>query len=261
MDIVKFTETIFTQEGKKGVLTPDDNGYYPMVIGALNTYNSAGEYYTAEQALQLFEGSSQLMRRIKNGSLYAEVGHPKRVPGMSLEQFYNRIIQVDETNVCGHISEVHLDFSYGKNNPKFNNSEMIGILGKVKPAGPKANALQLALENPKQNAAFSIRGLTENKFKNGRTERMLTNIITWDFVLEPGIQAACKAHTPGLEDISIESMSVSEVLDTIVDKSILRKVLKHNISHVALEDNKHMYLDILKQMEKSNNRDNKLSKW
>jgi hypothetical protein len=260
MDIVKFTETIFSSNNKKGILTPDSDGYYTVTLGALNTYNSAGEYYTAEGALQLFENSSYLMRRIKNGSLYSELGHPKKQPNMSMSEFYNRVITIDETNVCGHISEITLDFNFGKNNPKFNNPDMIAIIGKVKPAGDKANSLQLALENPKQNAAFSIRGLTENKYRNGRVERILTNIITWDHVIEPGISIACKAHTPGLENISTEELVVKEVTDVIVDKNILKKVLNNNIVNIATEDSRELYRDILRKIER-NDKVNKLSSW
>lgn len=261
MDVVKFTETIFSSNAKSGILTPDANGYYTIVLGALNTYNSAGEYYTAEGALQLFENSSHLMRRIKNGSLYAELGHPKKQTDMTMEAFYQRIITIDEGNVCGHIAELSLDFSYGKNNPQFNNPDMIAIIGKVKPAGSKATALQLALENPKQNAAFSIRGLTENKYKNGRVERILTNIITWDHVIEPGISVACKAHTPGLEAISTENLLVTELTDTIVDRTILTKVLKNNMStQFATEDSRTLYSDILKGLE-GKVKTNKLAAW
>jgi hypothetical protein len=260
MEVVKFTETVFSDNSKKGILTPDSDGYYTIVMGALNTYNSAGEYYTAEGALQLFENSSHLMRRIKNGALYAELGHPKKSPEMSMEHFYNRIITIDETNVCGHIAELSLDFNYGKNNPKFNNADMIAIIGKVKPAGSKASALQLALENAKQNAAFSIRGLTENKYKNGRVERTLTNIITWDHVIEPGINVACKAHTPGLEAISTESLVIQELANTTIDKTILKKVLSNNLTRIATEDNKALYSDILSKMGNSE-KVNKLSSW
>lgn len=261
MDVIKFTETIFSNNSKIGILTPDSDGYYTIILGALNTYNSVGEFYTAKGALQLFENSSHLMRRIKSGSLYTELGHPKKQPNMTMESFYQRIITIDESNVCGHISEINLDFNYGKNNPQFNNSEMIAIIGKVKPAGSKANALQLALENPKQNAAFSIRGLTENKFKNGRVERILTNVITWDHVIEPGISIACKAHTPGLENISTENLIVTELTDSIIDRTILKKVLQNNmLTQFATEDNRTLYNDVLKSIE-SYTKTNKLSSW
>jgi hypothetical protein len=33
-----------------------------------------------------------------------------------MENFYNRIITIDENNVCGHISKIRLNFNYDKNN-------------------------------------------------------------------------------------------------------------------------------------------------
>jgi len=262
MEIVKFTETVFSDKGKKGILTPDSDGYYEVVVGALNSYNSAGEYYTSEGVIQLFEKSSHFMRRIKSGALYAELGHPKKQPGMSMEQFYNRVISIEETNVCGHFSEINLDFDFGKKNPQLNNNELIGIIAKVKPAGAKANALQIALENPKQNSAFSIRGLTENNHRNGRVERRLTNIITFDHIIEPGISVACKQYAPGLENLIVsESYSVTETTDISINKTIMKKVLTSNISIYGLESSKQeLFNDILKTLDR-NNQPNRLSKW
>lgn len=249
MDVIKFTETVFSDKGKKGILTPDSDGYYTMLVGALNSYNSAGEYYTAEGALQLFENSSHFVRRIKTGALYAELGHPKKSPEMSMENFYNRVVTIEETNVCGHFSEIILDHQYGKKHPELKNPELIAIVAKVKPAGPKANALQLALENPKQNCAFSIRGLTENKYIRGRVERRLTNIITFDMVTEPGIATSDKAFAPGLEHrVATESLQ-HELLDTVVDKDTLKRVLSSNMSLVGMESNRELFTDILKTLE------------
>jgi hypothetical protein len=103
--------------------------------------------------------------------------------------------------------------------------------------------------------------LTENKYKNGRVERILTNIITWDHVIEPGISVACKAHTPGLEAISTENLLVTELTDTIVDRTILTKVLKNNMStQFATEDSRTLYSDILKGLE-GKVKTNKLAAW
>jgi len=262
VDVIKFTETVFSEKNKKGVLVPDSDGYYTVVVGALNSYNSAGEYYTAQDALQLFENSSHFMRRVKNGALYSELGHPKKHPDMSMEQFYQRVISIEETNICAHFSEVWLDFQFGKNNPELNNPDLIAILAKVKPAGAKANALQLALENPKQNAAFSIRGLTENKYVNGRVERRLTNIITFDHVTEPGIKIADKVMAPGLEQrIASEGYQVSEAIDTIIDKSVFKKVLSNSMSHVGMESsNRELFNDILKTLD-GKQKTNRLANW
>lgn len=258
MEVVKFTETVFSSSGKKGILTPDADGYYTMVVGALNSFNSAGEFYTAKGALELFETSSQFMRRIKNGALYSELGHPKKDPKMSMDQFYSRVISIEETNICAHFSEITLDFEFGKKNPHLNNPDLIAIIAKVKPAGPKANAVQLAFENPKQNSAFSIRGLTENKYVNGRVERRLTNIITFDFVTEPGISIADKYMSPSLE--SIDSFRINELMDTVVDRETLTRVLNTNIKSVGMESNRELFRDILKTIEVKQSK-NRMTQW
>ena len=136
MSIVTFTETIFSAKAKEGVLPgPDSDGYYTVVLGGLNCYNSAGEYYVADNVIDMFRESSVFMRRVKNASLFSEVGHPRRVPGMSFNDFYSRIIDIVDTNICGHISEVSLDMAFGQKNPELKSPEMIAIMGKVKPAG------------------------------------------------------------------------------------------------------------------------------
>ena len=261
MDVIKFTETVFTDRNKKGVLTPDSDGYYTLVVGALNSYNSAGEYYTAEGALQLFNNSSHFQRRVKSGALFAELGHPKKTPDMSMEQFYNRVVTIEETNICAHFGEITLDTQFGKKNAELNNPDLIAIIAKVKPAGPKANALQLGLENPKQNVSFSIRGLTENKYVNGRTERRLTNVITFDFVTEPGISIASKQYAPGLEHrIATETMLINEVSDITIDKTVLKRILSTNMSTVGMESSHELFKDIIKTLEKRPV-SNRLTQW
>lgn len=263
MDVIKFTETVFSNKNKKGILTPDSDGYYTVIVGGLNSYNSAGEYYVADGVIDLFAASSHFQRRIKSGALYAELGHPKKLPGMSLDSFYNRIISLDDSNICGHFSEVSLDFDFGKKNPDLNNPSLIAIIAKVKPAGNKANVLQLALENPKQNAAFSIRGLTKNYEKNNRVERRLTNIITFDHVTEPGISIADKYMAPGLESrISTETYSIRETTDTLINVSTLNRVINTNMAHIGLESsNRELFNDILGSINKVETKPNRLASW
>lgn len=244
MSVVKFTETVFSNQKKEGSLPPPDaDGYHSVVLGGLNCYNASGEYYVAEGVVEMFQSSSAFMRRIQSGSLYTEVGHPRKQPGMSYEDFYRRIIDIDDTNICGHISDITLDLVYGKKNPQIGNHDFIAIMGKVKPAGPKAEALRLSLENRKQNTAFSVRGLTDNAQRNGRVERKLTQIVTYDHVTEPGIKAACKAYVPGLE-----SLQVLELSDVLVDKVLLADTVKflQRDNRLATESNRQLYNEILR---------------
>ena len=243
MSVVKFTETVFAGQNKEGHLpSVDSDGYHTVVLGGLNCYNASGEYYVAEGVVQMFQSSSAFMRRIQSGSLYAEVGHPRKQPGMSYEDFYRRIIDIDDTNICGHISDITLDMAYGQKNPQVGGRDLIAIMGKVKPAGPKAQALQMSLENRKQNTAFSVRGLTDNAQRNGRVERKLTQIITYDHVTEPGIKAACKAYVPGLE-----SLQILELSDVLIDKVLLADTVKflQSDNRLATESSRQLYKEIL----------------
>lgn len=246
-DIVTFSETIFSAKGKQGVLPgPDADGYYTVVLGGLNCYNSAGEYYVADRVIDIFRDSSVFMRRVKNGALFAEVGHPRRLPGMSMADFYARIIDIDDKNICAHISEVSLDLKFGLKNPDLKNPEMIAIMGKVKPAGNQAETMKLSLENRKQNTAFSVRGITTNHERNGRVERELTRVITFDHVVEPGIKPACKAFVPGLE--SYLQTSNQEVLNEQIFLETVERMIHSGA--VATESTREFYRDLASSMKK-----------
>lgn len=240
-DIVTFSETIFSTKGKQGVLPgPDADGYHTVVLGGLNCYNSAGEYYVADRVIDIFRDSSVFMRRVKNGALFAEVGHPRRLPGMTMQDFYARIIDIDDKNICAHISEVSLDLKFGMKNPDLKCPEMIAIMGKVKPAGNQAETMRLSLENRKQNTAFSVRGITTNHERNGRLERELTRVVTFDHVVEPGIKPACKAYAPGLE--SYLQTNHQEILN----QDLFRETVEHMLRSggVATESSREFYQDL-----------------
>lgn len=243
MSNVRFTGTKLANTNKKGILKPDEDGYYEMIIGGLNTFNSAGEYYTLEGAKALFEESSIFMRRVRNSSLYAEYAHPKKLPNMSMDQYINRILSIDENNVCCHIKEVWLDETYGKKHPELNNPALVAIMAKVKPYGPKGVHLKESIENPSQNTSFSIRALTNDFYQRGQTVRVLQQIVTFDAcVSEPGIAIATKFQSPGLE-------SSSDFSDFTVTRAQIERVAYQNNSFVGTEDSKLLVKECLKAFE------------
>lgn len=211
MSLIQFTEAKLSETGKKGILTPDANGYYNHVIGGLNTLNSAKEYYVAEGAKDLFEQSSQLMRRIKTGCLKGEMGHPKRSPTMPVRDYMHRVLQIEETNVCVHYSDIYLDPDYGRKNPHLKNPNLVAIIANLKPSGPRGPALQSSLDNPKENVCFSIRALTRDEFRNGTNYRTLVQVVTWDCVTEPGIATANKWDSPAMETIYDQPVTLSQL--------------------------------------------------
>jgi hypothetical protein len=175
-NFIRFGFTALNGTNKVGTITPDEDGYYEMVLGGLNIFNSANQYYPYEPAKDLFTSSGQLMRRVGNGALRGEYGHPKQAPGQSIDSFAQRILSIYEECVSHHIKEVTLDFDRYKD-PQ--GRKVIAIIGKIKPTGPYGDTLKGALENKNENVSFS-----------------------WDYVSEPGISIANKFQSPALEEIS-----------------------------------------------------------
>ena len=106
-----FACTALLGTNKVGELKKTDDGYYIVVLGALDVFNSAGAYYPYDSAKDVFKESSSLMRRVANGALRGEYGHPKRQPNQSLREFVDRVLQIDEKNVAFHVRKVTVDFT------------------------------------------------------------------------------------------------------------------------------------------------------
>lgn len=223
MNTILFSCTSLQGTSKAGILPKDENGYRTMAIGGLKVYNSSGIFYTAEGAKELFEESSQLQRRIKRGCLRGEMGHPKQDNYKSMDSYMQRILSIEETNVCAHFAEIWLDFdSYtGPDGP------IVSIMAKVTPSGPKADALERAFSNPKENVCFSIRALSKDNYYGGKTIRTLKNVVTFDYVNEPGISIAEKYKSPALEQYS----------EMLLTEQHFDRMLSNTTAQVALESN------------------------
>lgn len=211
MSIVRFTASKLLSTGKKGTLTPDSEGYYTQNIGALNCLNSVGELYVLEGAKELFQSSSGLMRRINNGALRGENGHPSMKPGMSEKQYVNRILTVEKENVCCHFKEVYLDYNHQ------DNRGVVPIVGKVAPSGQLGYILEKMYAKQSENVAYSIRALTRDQNVGGRNHRTLVNIVTWDHVEEPGISIATKWDSPALESLCETVLRPPQLLSVAQD--------------------------------------------
>jgi Peptidase S80 family len=195
MEQVYFTCTALPGD-KKGILQKDENGYYTHPVGALDVFNSTGDFYTARGAKDLFEKSSHFMRRVQEGIIYGEEGHPAPLPGQSFQEFYRRALTIDEKSICCHFSEFWLDFESSRD---ATGRPIVVIMAKVRPHGPFAASLQSSLDNPKVNTCFSIRSVTDDKMVGNTLERRLKQIVTFDHVVESGISVARKFKSPVLE--------------------------------------------------------------
>lgn len=227
-------------KGKQGIVKPDENGYYTGPIGGLNTYNSAGALYVYDEAYKLFEDSSVFMRRVKNGNLKGELGHPKRMPGMTDDDYMDRYMTVEETNIAVHFASIWLDKDFGKNNPHYNNPDIIAIMARYKPSGPMGATLKESLENPEENVNFSIRSLTRDSIIRGRHIKVLDTVLSFDVVTEPGISHATKWDSPSMESL----------LEQPVTKSEIKRILeRRRLAGMSVESDDCLPRHILASME------------
>jgi len=191
---VRFACTSLQGTNKVGILPVDENGYRTMIVGALNMFNSAGELYVAQEAKELFDQSSAFMRRVNRGVLKAEYGHPKPQPGMTDRAFAARVMNIDEDRVCAHHKTLWLEDYKGPDG-----KSVLAIMSKVRDTGPYGATLARSLENKDENVCFSIRAFTDDRMIGGVNHRTLRQIITFDYVNEPGMAIAEKYKSPALE--------------------------------------------------------------
>lgn len=196
MNTVMFSCVSLAGTNKVGTLKQSSDGYYTMVVGALNMFNSGGAFYPYEAVKELFQQSSQFMRRIGRGALRGEYGHPVMQVGQTKDEFAARCMRIDEKFVCVHHRKIWLDFDNVKD---ANGRPVIAIMSELTPDGPYASYMERTLQNPSANVCFSVRSFTKDTWKGGVLEKVLKTVITWDYVNEPGLAIAEKYKSPSLE--------------------------------------------------------------
>lgn len=213
MSIVNYQSTLFVGSAKEGKLKCDPDGYYDICIGAFDEYNSGNAFYDFNSAKAHFDHSHELMRRVANGALYGERGHPVPVPGMSKAEWITRILQLDLRNTSHHLRELTLDDSQGITNK--NGGRVVQTFARIKPT---MDQLGMSLDNPHENTAFSIRSLTEDVFDpiRGCMVKLMKKIVTWDWVVEPGMSTATKHNTPSLESLIDSSFTERDLNEAII---------------------------------------------
>lgn len=212
MENAIFSCNVLQRKGKYGKLKADENGYKEICLGAFNAYNDVGALYAyTPNVKNLLTGANQFTRQISKGALYGELGHPKRLPGESAEQFLERALTVSETNTCVHIKAIRIED--GKDHKGRPVKLCIGL---VKGAGAHQSSLESSLNNPDENVAFSIRCLTRPvRTQTGQIAKELYHPVTWDRVLEGGIDVANKYDTPSMESSNLEIEVTPEMIDSI----------------------------------------------
>ena len=198
MAVIKYDNVRLRETTKSGKLKKDANGYYDVILGAMNTFNSRGEYYAMEGAEKIFNGSSTYHRLISQGKLFGEHGHPKP-NGMTSAQYLQRLRQIYEDSYGTFFKEVTLDDTLWKKHTDIVSKGAVIIMGKVLPYGKFKETVADGLSNPDINFAYSVRSFTDNYRSQGKVVKVMTECITWDSVGAQGIPIAEKYRSPTLE--------------------------------------------------------------
>lgn len=235
--LVSFGCTALVGTNKRGTLKCDADGYYPAVLGALNHFNSAGQYYPLGPAQNLFESSSAFMRRVATGNLRGECGHPRKQPGESDRDYAMRLNDIYEPNVSHHIRRVWLEEGHRDEAGR----PIVLIMGEVRPCGPRGPALKEALDNRFEDVCFSIRAFTYDTPIGGVWQKQLRQIVTWDWVNEPGISAAHKWRAPTLESFQDTEFSLSREM-------VLVMAAEERARGVTLESDKSSIMSLVEAM-------------
>lgn len=202
-----------------GTIKELDNGYYLVVLGTLESPNSTGAVYDLESAANIIERSKIFNRRMEQGYLRGELGHPRERDCKDYNDFVRRIHSIEEDKVVVTYRRVYLDRNYVGNDGK----RCIAIMGEVAGSGPFAHVFDRAMKNPYENVAFSVRAMTDDRIVGGVRRKFFENIITWDMVNEPGLSAANKYNSPSCESYSDEitvSVPVTEALVDVLTSTI-----------------------------------------
>lgn len=204
---------------KNGQLQKDDKGYYNVNLGGFNIFNHKGEFYRVKNLNAILNNTNSVFyKRLTGGYLNGEAEHPIMTPGMSNSEFYYRNLAIRLENTSHHIRN---DLEVIELNEKNNIPEAgkpVRIRGWIKPSGKHGAALQSFLDNPEQNAAFSIRCITTPpKNIGGYIVKDVIEIITWDWVDLPGIFAANKWSTIAKEAYGTFNMDI-DVNEIIIDQ-------------------------------------------
>lgn len=211
---------------KLGVIKPDKDGCYTQVIGGLNAYNSGGSFYELEAGLQFFQAQSSFQRKIGRGVLRAETGHPKKTPGMKEYEYGERILRIEETLVCGTWRKIWLSNADLRDEQ---GRRIVPIMGTIYPSGPYRDMLIHAFQSPGEQVCFSIRSFTNDIPRgDGTFIKKLLQIVTFDYVNEPGMWNAEKLLSPSLEEHRSNSSLERSYASSVAKESHTDSILVDN---------------------------------
>ncbi|MCY1291308.1 hypothetical protein D9M68_20480 [compost metagenome] len=206
MERIVYQCSVLQGQNKVGDLKKLDNGYYEVRLGALGAFNAQGWLYSEAEGRRLLEGSGGLMRMIETARLRGECGHPRYRPGMSQLEWFTRVNDIYEPNVCFHIRRMRLEAGTDEKG-----RAVTMVIGEVKSSGKESAWFDRQLENRDEDVCFSVRSFTDDRVVNGVKTKFLKKIVTYDTINEPGIPKSSKYHTASMESLGDDVITGAEL--------------------------------------------------
>lgn len=230
--------TSYMGVNKKGIIKANADGSYTMIIGGFNCFNNTGEYYELERSKHLFTDSSIMQINAKNRSLKGEYGHPKPEVGQDMTSFLGRASRIEETKVSHALVKIWLDVKGVDRAGR----PVVWVMADVVPCGPYGDTLRKDIEQGLINVCFSVRAFTDPNIWLQERRRVMTRIMTYDYVNLPGIEFATKYDSPTMEDFHKPIAISEEMLDSL----IVAEGGQHALSMLS-GDSPIVFLDQLRQ--------------
>lgn len=197
----------------------DEHGYYRVLLGALNVYNGDGIYYVYNESKHVFERSNVFMRKAASGKLWGERDHPPYEPGMSELDWVDRNEWIEISNNAFHIREVEVVVT----DEICDGNPVVEIWGWINPDGcehgPK---LKAALDNPNVNVCFSLRAIVREGVINGRKCRRIDKLVTFDWVIEDGLQI-CNKYSAMTRGSKVARESSRTLMNRAINLDAMRR--------------------------------------
>ena len=211
ISIAKYSVTSLPGVNAVNKLKPDATGYYRCIVGGFNIMSRNGVFYPlTQQVLSLFAEDSILRRRLTDGYCRAEYGHPN-ILGMEVRDILRRLCIIEEKNACA----TYRKFDLVESKDEFG-KPIILVYGELLPSGPYGDVLTKQLNNNEENVAFSVRSITNDYHERGIYCKEIKNLVTYDYVNEPGIKRANQFNTAvgleSLQDILFTENDLAEAL-------------------------------------------------
>ena len=208
----------------------DSDGYYcdvpAIVLGKVTRNNTA--YDTDATVAQLRGPDTSIFKRISEGVLFSEYGHP--FVDLKTTQGLTRLCHLEPTRKSGHIRSMTVRHVEDLN--------LDIIFMDIKPAGPYGSYYDEQMMDPTQNCAYSLRGISAARVdpRTRVVHKRLNPLVTIDTgVAGGGFKEASKRYMPSVEGLQIYGDDIDAVISEDM-QSTFHQVAMESFTDTELND-------------------------